>query len=107
MNSRKFVWLFCLALTGCGAEDTPLKRDDFGARVVIRYILEAEARCASAGIHSIAECAEMPTSNEGERMAALTAQVAYETFQSACHPDLGMSKCEELVDQAYREAKTR
>ena len=94
-----------ILLSACGNQTA--ERVDFGADVVVGYVVKAESKCAAAGQPAIAECAEMPRSDTGERLAAKSAQEVYKIFQDACYPDLGMSKCEALVEQAYQEAKRR
>lgn len=107
MASRRFLGLLCVVLAGCDAVHTPMERVDFGAGIVATYVMKAQEKCAAAGRPIIAECAEMPSSISGERIAAMSAQETYKVFQEACYPDLGMSKCEALVEQAYQEAKGR
>jgi hypothetical protein len=103
--SSRFMGLACLLLAGC--IEHPTERVDFGAANVVGYIIKAQTKCAAVGQPNIAECAELPRSSTGERLAAMTAQDVYKTFQDCCYPDLGMSKCEALVEQAYQEAKSR
>lgn len=105
MVSSRFMGLACLLLAGCIEHSA--ERVDFGASVVASFIIKAEAKCVAAGQPVIAECAEMPRTETGERLAAMTAQDTYKIFQDCCYPDLGMSKCEALVEQAYQEAKSR
>lgn len=96
-----------VAALAVGCDSQPAERVDFGAGVVVSFVMKAEVTCAAAGQPSIAECAELPRSETGERSAALTAQVAYKSFQDGCYPDLGMSKCEAILEQAYLEARSR
>jgi hypothetical protein len=105
MASFRLLGLLCMALAGC--DSAPPERVDFGAGVVASFVVKAEVKCAGAGEPSIAECAELPRSSGDARLAAMSAQDTYKIFQDACYPDLGMSKCEALVEQAYREAKSR
>ena len=107
MAASRLVGLVCALLAGCGSGEGPPERVDFGASVVAGYVVKAQAKCAAAGQPNIAECAELPRSSSGERFAARTVQTAYADFQAACYPDMGMSKCEALVEQAYQEAKSR
>lgn len=105
MASLRQLGLLCMALAGC--DTGPVERVDFGAGVVAGYIVKAQAKCTAAGHPMIAECAELPRSSGDARLAAMSAQDTYKIFQGACYPDLGMSKCEALVEQAYQEAKSR
>ena len=105
MASLRLLGLLCMAMAGCDSASP--ERVDFGAGVVASFFVKAEGKCAAAGHPSIADCAEMPRSETGERTAALAAQSAYKSFQDGCYPDLGMSKCEALIEQAYLAARSR
>lgn len=93
-------------LSACESKEEP-QRANFGANMVANFLVKAQAKCAAAGQPSIAECAEAFPARDEVRMAALVAQDAYKSFQEACYPDMGMSKCEGLVEKAYQEAKSR
>lgn len=105
MSPFRVPGVVCMLLAGC--VETATERVDFGAAVVAGYIVKAQVKCAAIGQTNIAECAELPRSSGPERLAAMSAQDTYKIFQDACYPDLGMSKCEALVEQAYQEAKGR
>lgn len=105
MVSSRFMGLACLLLAGCIEHSA--ERVDFGAANVVGYIIKAQTKCAAVGQPNIAECAELPRSSGSEASVAVAAQDTYKIFQDACYPDLGMSKCEALVEQAYQEAKSR
>jgi hypothetical protein len=106
MFSPKLASLAIVLLAGCGSGEEAA-RDNFGDDMVAGFFVKAQSMCAAEGQPSIAVCAEaFPPLNEA-RVAALVAQNAYKTFQIACYPELGMSKCEALVEQAYQEAKSR
>jgi hypothetical protein len=107
MASWRLIGLTFLLLAGCDGSPLSTERVEFGAPIVAGYIIQAQAKCAAIGQPSIAECAELPRSSGPGRLAAMSAQDVYKTFQDACYPDLGMSKCEALVEQAYQEAKSR
>lgn len=96
-----------MALAGCNAGGGSAERVDYGAGIVARHIVKAEAKCTAAGAPSVYECTDLPRSPNGERLAAAMALDVYKTFQGTCYPDLGMSKCEALVEQAYKDAKSR
>lgn len=104
-SSATLMVLVCVLLAGC-SEVMP-ERVDFGAPIVAGYIVLAQTKCTAIGSPSIAECAELPRSSGDARLAAMSAQETYKVFQEACYADLGMSKCEALVEQAYQEAKSR
>lgn len=93
-------------LSACEGKEEP-PRANFGAGMVANYMVKAQAKCAASGQVNIAECAESMPRGTDARMAALTAQEAYRMFQEVCYPDMGMSKCEGLVEKAYQEAKSR
>lgn len=107
MTPARRVLVGLAAVIAAGCDSGTAERVDFGAGVVASYIVKAQAKCTAAGQYNIAECAELPRLSGDARLAAMSAQDSYQAFQGACYPDLGMSKCEALVEQAYQEAKSR
>jgi hypothetical protein len=107
MTSQGLIGMLCLALTGCHPSAGIRETGNYGATIVANQVVGAEAKCSAVGAPSIYECAELPRSTGKERSAAATALDAYATFQGGCYPDLGVSKCDALIEQAYAEAKRR
>ena len=93
-------------LVGCG-QALEGEQVDFGAGVVARYVVAAQEKCNAAGIPDLYECAEVPSSGSGERLAARVALDAYQIFQRNCREAAGAGQCEALADTAYRNAKAQ
>jgi hypothetical protein len=95
-----------ISLGAAACSEQPADVADFGAGYVVQMVVLAEKECAAYDYQSISDCAES-TDNKAARLASLRAQDTYKIFQEGCYESIGMSKCEALVEQAYREAKSR
>lgn len=101
MIPKAFFVLACL-LAGC-ADRTPEEPVDFGAQFVAALIVDAQKKCAAAGLPDLLDCADQRTPGDA-RTAARTATSTYATFQGGCYEAAGRGKCEEFMEMAYAQA---
>lgn len=97
-----------MALAGCGGSHLSVDEPaDFGADVVVRSMVVAQQKCNAVGVPDLYECAEVPPSPAGERLAARVALDMYQVFQQSCYETAGAGRCEALVDAAYQKTKAQ
>lgn len=102
MNAHSLGIFLLVCLVGCS--ESNVSGDDFGARTVARFVVDAQARCTAAGFPELLDCSDAPLAKDGARVAARTAEYAYSEFRNSCYEALGSERCEGFMASAYAQA---
>lgn len=90
----------CALLVGCSNNSNSA---DFGAKVVAEQIVSAQSICSEQGSPSLVDCKS--SANQEARRAAKSAESMQETFLQYCPEELGLTKCEAMLNAAYEKSR--